>query len=840
MAICAFVSSLVPNTPVVLSNWKDLIAVRGGEVLGSVWDIRQATAWHMNECDFRSQLDFKPGRKRRFSRQQKALGYQFIGNASLYFKVPTADLRFHNPDVLVDLGPVLNGLLSGCAESSEFTIVMVDNRVATKDGLFLPHAVSLDEALNRGPGSFPTRHCRKLAGSQGWSNGHAHIGGWGLLEGRSEAPETTGKPGVRQSKRGEYLKEAPPGSPWTLSEIAAVEAFHLRHVKGHIRHYPVPVNRSGRHMGGVQPQQFRRVAGSDPERWFLDPDFYGPVAVLSIPLAYGLPTRVTRNPQAIERECASQSSERQLQPLPSQRSILTQHNLRVVQFRPKQVVHPRPRGAVPSPRNTTTFKTIPQGDTMVRGRVDSTGVYNDFGGFTRDANDAPRVIAYAGDWADHQDHLNSYHPPVPGDEARGPYLGASPQLSYSTQWDGYSQSISNPPLNPYTQPTTCPQPIAYHQLSTSTQSGASQQSSIFPQSSLAIDPHLLALSFPPPSPEAAKSIATNYSATSATNSIDQNLVGDEASQSPTPVMYGPRAADSNLVGGKASQPPTPVKSDGRAIDAILVDYETSTLHTLFKKGPRATDATPVDDAPQPRTPFMNGLQAADPTPVSASRRGPGRPRGLKNNSTNSSSDQLAVTSPSTSSSFASGKSVTGSVPPLNFTNPDIQAQADSLRVMGPPLTPSINKHAAPSGGSCEGDMTRSSAASASGTPPNPNGPFETHDDFMIFVYARFGDGECLAPQVERFGNQENAARYFLGKYGAHPALKRYHHLMGLPSIPALDLQNPNPEPASRPAKRSRATRRSAQRQPSTDDNNAEFEKESTKATAPTRRRSDRH
>ena len=47
--------------------------------------------------------------------------------------------------------------------------------------------------------------------------------------------------------------------------------------------------------------------------------------------------------------------------------------------------------------------------------------------------DAPRVTAYAGSWADHQGPLNSYHPPVPGDEAHGLYLGASPQLSYFTR-----------------------------------------------------------------------------------------------------------------------------------------------------------------------------------------------------------------------------------------------------------------------------------------------------------------------------------------------------------------------------------------------------------------------
>jgi hypothetical protein len=295
--------------------WKSLYAVHEGEVLGNITDIRQALEWSWAEGDFRAQLQFEKFRRRRLKPAHQEDGFEFINRSSLFRKVRTSELARHNHDLIIDLGPRLNDKLARCADSHEFTIIMVDNRLVGSDGLFPADGVDIDQAFNQGHLSFPTRFCRDLAGSEGWSKGHAHIGPLGLGKGIGHSVWEGGKRNASCKGAG-WLNVAalnadttPPGVRWSSAEMRKVTEFHESNVRGQIRHFPIPINRSRRHWG-LQPQQFRRIG---PGQWILDPDFpHQGLALTNLPSTRSqLGTMSSRNPQSTERARQLQNQPRQ-------------------------------------------------------------------------------------------------------------------------------------------------------------------------------------------------------------------------------------------------------------------------------------------------------------------------------------------------------------------------------------------------------------------------------------------------------------------------------------------------------------------------------------------------
>lgn len=95
-------------------------------------------------------------------------------NSGLYLKVQDDKLAGLNRDLLIDLGDELNTVLAALADE-EHTVVMVDLRVMSEEGLRAPNGTTFRDVLGEGPSALATTYMRELAGSCDWSKGYAHM-----------------------------------------------------------------------------------------------------------------------------------------------------------------------------------------------------------------------------------------------------------------------------------------------------------------------------------------------------------------------------------------------------------------------------------------------------------------------------------------------------------------------------------------------------------------------------------------------------------------------------------------------------------------------------------------
>ena len=230
------------------ASWENFTIVRGGQVVGSLLDIRQAYQWGLNEHRFNSQLQFCASNHRRIPLAMKQNGFAFINQSSLYRKVRASDLLRHNADLMIDLGPALDRELASLAESG-YVIVMYDNRVMSHDGYPVPQSATERDAYQHGPACFPTQVLQDIANLFGYTNGHAHLG-----------PDVLG------------WSNFPPGSPMTRNELALVSSFHRDKVQRQIRHYPYPVTYNNQWRSQQYRIKNQLVAGDfwDFQNWDVD------------------------------------------------------------------------------------------------------------------------------------------------------------------------------------------------------------------------------------------------------------------------------------------------------------------------------------------------------------------------------------------------------------------------------------------------------------------------------------------------------------------------------------------------------------------------------------------
>ena len=236
------------------ATWDQLEVHRNGEILGSLYDIRQAHHFAQNEFDFDCQLKFTAGRQRRVHKTQQAEGYQSIDSSGLYRKILKTDFHLHNHDLFLDLGDELNATLAACVVDP-FMVVMCDLRMLNNDGITIPKGSNLETVYSQGPDAFPTLFTRNLASAQGWSKGHAHLGPIGLGKGHSTSQWSRGRgKGASASKKAGKVQDrdswldysavkkesTPNGCAWTIGEIISVKAFHDNYILRKIRHYPFP------------------------------------------------------------------------------------------------------------------------------------------------------------------------------------------------------------------------------------------------------------------------------------------------------------------------------------------------------------------------------------------------------------------------------------------------------------------------------------------------------------------------------------------------------------------------------------------------------------------------
>ncbi|CZR64841.1 uncharacterized protein PAC_14740 [Phialocephala subalpina] len=235
-------------------QWDTVLAFRDGEELGCLNDIRLALQFCMNEHDLSTQLTFTGGRTRKVaegaSTAAKA-GFYLSKNNGLYLKVRTEKVVELNQDLLIDLGSRLNDLLAAEADTG-YAIIMVDLRILITDGLPVPSNSTFEDVLAKGPKAFPTAFTETLAGSCGWTNGHAHMG----LKSLAKKSPDQDEPAVLDLGIFKHIytptRQAAPAVPeeevtlWTADEKSKVDAFHSKKIEGKILHYPIPLTQSRR------------------------------------------------------------------------------------------------------------------------------------------------------------------------------------------------------------------------------------------------------------------------------------------------------------------------------------------------------------------------------------------------------------------------------------------------------------------------------------------------------------------------------------------------------------------------------------------------------------------
>lgn len=247
--------------------------MRGEEDLGTLEDIRLGMQFAKNERDYRSQLDFSTGRNRRLAANVSKSGFYLVDNSALFLKVTNEKMEVLNNDLLLDLGKKLNDELAALANPG-YVVIPVDIRTMATDGLPIPLESNFGETLEKGPAAFRTSFTRILAESSGWSRGYAHMG----LKALSK--NTDGKCNLAgfecfQREPGGAASNDPDAIPvrWTKEESKKVIHFYETKIKGQVRHYPMPLNRSRRHFD-VTTTQYRKSGNG----WVIDPDVHGNVA----------------------------------------------------------------------------------------------------------------------------------------------------------------------------------------------------------------------------------------------------------------------------------------------------------------------------------------------------------------------------------------------------------------------------------------------------------------------------------------------------------------------------------------------------------------------------------
>ncbi|RDL35250.1 uncharacterized protein BP5553_07181 [Venustampulla echinocandica] len=257
------------NPAIPLSNnWRLFQLIRQGNDIGNLFDFRQAWQFALHEYQYQQQLLFKPNRRRRLNNTHLNEGFQLIDMVALYRKIREGDLVQLHEDLIIDLGPELNRSLAEIAEPG-YQIIMMDLRIMNSDGIPSPGGCTLEDAYRNGPNAFPTTYLRNLAGSYGYSNGHAHVGPLGLGKGFNNkhwgyarslqclsGSAYWGPVAQRKRKPNEFfnihnrnqvgIDLDARGCLWTPEERAAVTILQRAKIQGKIAHYPIPVTMNRR------------------------------------------------------------------------------------------------------------------------------------------------------------------------------------------------------------------------------------------------------------------------------------------------------------------------------------------------------------------------------------------------------------------------------------------------------------------------------------------------------------------------------------------------------------------------------------------------------------------
>ncbi|KAH6670459.1 hypothetical protein B0J14DRAFT_97380 [Halenospora varia] len=247
------------------ASWSTVEVYRGVEKLGSLNEIRQACLFRQLEWIFQGFLTFTKTHTRRITTEMSHDGFQVIAMSGLYRKIRVADYYAHNEALMLDFGVDLNNELAHLTDDAQnHMFVPIDMRIMNKDGIPAVSKFLLEDAYNRGPASFTTPHCQRIASQCGYTNGHAFAACLALGKGhdggsKSSWSQGRGKGGDEDSlvafaKRdpNEFFKHtgyevgldtSPKGLSWTVREVAVVTQWHNAKISGKIRHWPIPVTR---------------------------------------------------------------------------------------------------------------------------------------------------------------------------------------------------------------------------------------------------------------------------------------------------------------------------------------------------------------------------------------------------------------------------------------------------------------------------------------------------------------------------------------------------------------------------------------------------------------------
>ncbi|CZT51496.1 uncharacterized protein RSE6_12646 [Rhynchosporium secalis] len=244
--------------------WRSMHVSRDEEEIGTLNEMRLAQKFCENEEDLQKQLTFSEGRTRnttsKIGSNAAKAGFHMYSTGTLFLKVKSEALTSLNQSLIIDLGAELNENLAELAED-EFSIVIVDNRGAHSEGIPSPDdEESLSKVLIEGPKAFSTEYTRRIAGSAGWTNGHAHLDDTGVSTIMGPFQHLYRVPA------GKSLP-VPPGEEvtWTPEEKAAAQEFHETEIKNRVRHYPLPLNRA-RLPRNIRTMQYRKV----DDGWIVD------------------------------------------------------------------------------------------------------------------------------------------------------------------------------------------------------------------------------------------------------------------------------------------------------------------------------------------------------------------------------------------------------------------------------------------------------------------------------------------------------------------------------------------------------------------------------------------
>jgi hypothetical protein len=245
--------------------WKNFRVMRENEDLGTLWDIRQAHSMSEREGHFRTSLDGAKGASHRSPGFTLEEGYMWINPFCILVQQvvnsDTSSQPLHVIPVSAEVRAEFEKIAApGCS------IFRVDYRTLMSDGIPVPNrpdnfdsdeqaidgckdtAVKRDKewlltVLENGPQMFPTPFTRQLAGRNGWSHGHAHVGRIGMGFKSLHSDHTRYHPGLLQ-----YMSERPCTyipSPITQTQKHDLEKIFIQNPE-YRKHQTV-------HIPGAQP-----------------------------------------------------------------------------------------------------------------------------------------------------------------------------------------------------------------------------------------------------------------------------------------------------------------------------------------------------------------------------------------------------------------------------------------------------------------------------------------------------------------------------------------------------------------------------------------------------------